>query len=459
MGFRAPCLVVFLSAALALAQNPTVRSTAIEGTVTNSVTGDPIPDARIKLARQQYEPDFDFEPMFGHTDGQGHFRLFGLGPGTYDLSVQRPGFLFAGGFQEVAVPVNVMPSRLATVTTPKPGVKITKTPGSDGIVQTAVEIQLTPAAVIMGKVTDPNGTPVGGAYVRILDATVTPAAKSEPHAVSPVAAQAATDDLGEFRFGRLQPGTYYVVVDRPYFLEESFRSTYFPHSLDAASANPVELAAGQHARADIQMMRLSGVRVAGRIVPAGETPVNGRTRMVLLPRQTPASGSFSTHRADTPVDTFELRDVLPGAYTLFAATFADDSFGGIGKPLLSAIQQVDVAGRDLTVAITMRASSDLTGTVTFEPGCSPSPVQVIANGDYWLGRTYADAVTASDGKFTLSGMIPGRYTLRIMPTGAMASMSARMGGRDVSKESFEYPPSEPAPLEIVLGCGSSRRAQ
>src|SRR5208337_2404869 len=188
--------------------------------------------------------------------------------------------------------------------------------------------------------------------------------------------------------------------------------------LDLASAKPLELAAGEQARANIQIARQSGIHIAGRLVkPAGGEYPSGPllyTNIVLVPEQnylTNANGPFTTGR-----DDYEFRDVLPGKYTLMALTrdASSNPFGGNQKPLFGLTHPFEAGDRDMSgVDLVLQPLRDLAGAVSFPGGCAPFPVRINANSFSALAAGQVETVSGADGKFVLHGLVPGKYTVRV----------------------------------------------
>jgi hypothetical protein len=276
-----------------------------------------------------------------------------------------------------------------------------------------------------------------------------------------------TDDLGEFRAARLAPGSYYVAVSRGGGLGawlSTYRSTYFPHALNAASAKPLELAAGQEARADIQIAGQSGVRVAGRIVglapPESTSGMQPYTNVWLTPQQNQtlsASGPFTTSTADQ----FEITEVLPGKYTLTAAAYAPSRvpFGGDQKPALGYTGQLDVGERGLDgLTVELQPLAEIAGTVVYEEGCKPAPVRITSQS---TGRQ-VEVTAGPDGKFVVSGLSPGRVWLNVYTQFANAAgwpASVKLGDREVMNTYFDYPLAAAETLRVTMQCGQNRRPQ
>jgi hypothetical protein len=328
---------------------------------------------------------------------------------------------------------------------------LTKSIGSDGVLHATVTIPLTPYAVIAGKITEPSGVERSGTGVSILS--------KQGDAFTTVATVQA-DDRGDYRAARLAPGTYYVVANKlgPWMtIPANLRTTYYPRVLDAASATPLTLTAGQQLRADIQMRcECGGAAVSGKIAPADDDTT--LTRVLLY--QPEIEGRPNDSLAFVKNGEFAMWHVMPGRYTLLALKRARD--GGpkkSGTPLAAALQQVEVGDQDMAgLQVDLQPLRDLAGTVTFAQGCPAVPVRVRVQGRNALGGSGLTTSPRPDGSFTLSGLVPARHTVTVTaPSGYSAT--ATMGSRDVLKDGLYYPAAEGETLNIAVGCTGIGSAQ
>jgi hypothetical protein len=428
----------------------------------------------VKLTRED-------EPTYAKADAQGHFVFRDQPPGRYLLAVESPGFLrprnaavdltaqrpagrgggMGGGVYDYS------PSQA-------PEAKVTKSIDADGTVRASVTFPLMAYAAIGGKVTDPYGIPMAAVQIEILTRTpprpqgmpVTTGRQREYTTIANV----ATNDRGEFRAGRLQPGSYWVAANKGSSAQSawlgSYRATYYPGALDMASAKPLALAAGQEARADIKLLSQSGVRVSGRLIRPPGAPANSGallyTRVVLTP------ANHELLNPDTPFtngqDDFEFRDVLPGKYTLLALTedASSDLTGPNRQRLYGLMRDVvigpqDMAGFDLA----LEPLQDLAGTVEFREGCVAAPVTVRLDGSYPLALGGLTTTTDAAGRFVLREVPPGRFSVVAGVTPNPRSMarvsSMSRGSRDVLQEGLEAPIHGDQILKIALDCGSQGR--
>lgn len=287
-----------------------------------------------------------------------------------------------------------------------------------------------------------------------------------------VSRQKLANDLGEYRIAPLRAGTYFVSVQHslaPQDSDTTERATYYAHSLDLASATPVNLAAGEEAHINIQMIRQSGVRVSGRTIkPAGHEigpALYVYTQVVLWSQYGDSGDSGNNYAMVNNEDRFELKDVLPGKYVLEAVTRAIESENPHAeREVLAARQLTEVGPSDLDgVVIPLQPLREIRGRVRFEENCQPVPMIVRASGSSRAIRSQIDAKQNADGTFILSGLVPGRYNLNVQPerraSSAFVGSSALLGSVDVFKAGFEVSGEIKDSLLITVSCGAANKAR
>jgi hypothetical protein len=472
----------------AFGQDPskTPTSAVLEGTVVNSVTDGPIAAARIRLA-----PCMGADSAYTKTDEQGHFQFASLPVGCYMLAADRPGFtdpaastIGTGSSISMSPAVLDIHNGLAgpRPVSRDPGGRLSErfTESADGTLHATVTIKLVPSAVVTGRITDPGGLPCVACVLEVLaerPAGSTPASPPDrrlPDGANEVvpSRQTQIDDRGEFRI-LLQPGKYYFVANKTGGMvpwDRSYRVTYYPHAVDLASAKPVNLAAGQQMRVDIQIVRQTGFKVAGRLIFPPDPPRSAAkfryTNLVLVTQQNyldNPNGPFTMAQDDR----YEFGQVLPGKYVLTALTrdvVASTNLASDQHPVFGLVRSIEVGDRDLEdVDLELQPLSELTGTVTFATGCTAEPVRIRVSGSNPVSHTHADVVSGTDGSFVLSGLTPGHLTISItpvqnaVPTGF--SSAVRAGTRDLLKDGFDFPLQSNEPLQVTVNCGKTRRPQ
>jgi hypothetical protein len=457
----------------------------VEGDVVNAATNAPIANARVRLTTAQTS-------LYRKVDRQGHFTIGNLSPGFYQLTVDSPGYV-----QSHQTPVDLLAPAPASGTFVKgvissypnsqaPEAKVAKSIDADGNIHGVVTVPLLAYGVIAGKVTDPYGLPMVNCRIEVLKKIpprpagqpvgplVRPGANSE---YQPVFNNVETDDRGEYRT-QLEPGTYWVAANKGGSTwqnwESAARATYFPAATSMDGAKPLELASGQLVRADIQIVRQAGVRVAGKLIKppgAADSVVNipgAGPRSFLYTNITLVPAGSALLNSNGPYtngqDDFAFQDVMPGKYTLMALTrdMASDRSGMNQKSVFGLIREIVVGERDMEgVDLALEPLHDLPGEVTFGEGCKPAPLDIRTNG-FQLSGGQVTAVSGTDGKFVLP-VTTGRLSLNVswqMSPGQMVTVSSiRLGERDVQKNGLDVPYQGNETLRITIDCTNVGRRQ
>jgi hypothetical protein len=167
-------LLVALAGALALgllqAPQETPSGVAAQGVVVDAASRQPVPGAAVLLMR----PESLIGAQVVSTDIRGRFAFARVAPGGYRLRGERDGYLRS----------DLTP--LLNLGGQAPPAEVTLT--------------LTPTAVISGRVTDQFGEPISRVAVRAW--------------TTRMAAEAQTNDLGEYRLYGLAPGVYTISAAR-----------------------------------------------------------------------------------------------------------------------------------------------------------------------------------------------------------------------------------------------------
>ncbi len=299
----------FLTLAL-LVQIPTqqVPPAAIRGTILQAGSGNPLSNALVELKHTDGTSSRLYS-VVSATDGS--FLLNGIRPGEYRLSAAHEGYL---------------PSEYGSRRLGSSGVPFNIAPGQN---MGDIQIQLSPAASISGRITDRDGDPLGLATVQILTASY----KGGKRVLRAVQAT-STNDLGEYRLFGLIPGSYYVTVTPPvensqvnnsalstisavndlqllsrlFNFARSLNSAafYYPGTLDSRAASVIDLMAGSN---------IDGVNIV--IAPATDAP---------RARHDPRWGSPSVADVDGPPSSsmmFLKRRNLSQVHLISAGFFPD----------------------------------------------------------------------------------------------------------------------------------------
>lgn len=408
---------------------------AIEGQVFSLATGAPVPKAEVILRGTQRAPNSGGMPQSYATvsDAGGNFTLKDLEPGKYRLSVQRTGFVnFNYGSHGT--------SGGGTLLSLDPGHRMED-----------VTAKLTPHAVITGRVVDDNNEPVVLAQVEAMHYTYQSGKKQLITSGS-----GSTNDLGEYRIYGLAPGRYYLLarpggdsyqnsVDRSATARaEDDVPTYYPGTIDAAAAAPLEVGPGVQLRGvNVALAKARTFRVRGRVEGHAGASV------LFAPRgEAPWSFPYAQHMTG-PKGTFEIDQVLPGTYTLTATAWT-------GKEVYAALQDVDVGESNIDgLVLILAPGSEIGGHLEVEGTAPPNMdgVQVYLRPREQTGMIFSSSASAlsHDGIFTISNVGVQPYSLQVMglPDGYWVR-SIRMGDQEVKYTGIDLGHSTAAPITITL---------
>ena len=169
------------------------------------------------------------------TGEDGRFRFDGLVAGKYHLTAESP----SGGTQSFGMRSRSSAFGTAVATGPEFH--------SDNLV-----FQLIPAGAIGGRVLDADGEPAEGVLMQLFAVRMLRGKRKVLYW-----GWRRTDDRGEYRFGGIADGTYYVAAaGKPWYVDRlrgttgslgqmGYAATFYPNAREARSARPLRLKPGQ----------------------------------------------------------------------------------------------------------------------------------------------------------------------------------------------------------------------
>lgn len=343
------------------------------------------------------------------TDDRGHFRIWGLLPGTYVVEATGGSGTLSGAeyLTDDGAAVRTVTRALVYA----PGVSraldatpITLAPGEE---RAGVDIvnPLAPSSKLTLIVSSDAGEPLQNVFIGIAS-LATRRVSFSPGSVRP-------DAEGRFTLPGLSPGRYLFYG----------RST--PKSPDEPALwlrTEVEVGTAD-AEAALTLKR--GQKVSGKLTADGAPPEWAAANLLLSPlADISGTGINMTPTHPAADGSFDIEHVAPGRYMLTAALGGDWKLSSAmldGKDTLDYAIEVS-EGRN-TSGIAARVSKDLTsisGLVTDALG-RPSPEfsVVVFAADAELRRTSPRRTSglvkiASDGRFKVEGLPPGDYLLAVI---------------------------------------------
>lgn len=353
----------------------------IRGRVIDAATGSPVARARVRVLGQQSQPVL--------TGLDGRFVFTGVSQGALTLAVEKATYTPAQ-----------YPQGGRTLRTMRRPLHVT-----DGAVVDNVTIPLYRVNAIAGRVLDVHGDPVDYAHVRVVRVD----GPRGPQVVS----GASTNELGEFRAGRIEPGTYVLQAvphDRGWELPGDAQPipTFHPAALSIDQAQRFAIHRGQSI-ADLDVVLLEGTPnvVTGTVVDSLGQPV--KTGHVNARSVGEGLGGWSTGGAGIKPDgTFQLK-LAAGEYMLEAqgVRSSPPESSRPDEDAHSGSARASVTGGPLDVVIRVGPPSAISGSIVFDgTGTLPDPkqVQLHANGGESGNCRSGRMEVKADWTFTINGV-------------------------------------------------------
>jgi protocatechuate 3,4-dioxygenase beta subunit len=409
------------------AQDPSAKSGSVDGTVTNSVTGEPVKKAAIILDQARAGMNATVGvPRTAISDARGRFHFDGVEPGSYRISAQHDAFIPKRGWWQPSPPLTV---------------------AEEQHVQD-VTIQLVPMGVVSGHVLDEDGDPIVGARVTILQYSYGPRRKRLG-----AVGQVESNDLGEFEALDLAPGRYYfqVAVPQPRNIprhtrwahaEEAYPATFYPNAREIGQATATDVAPGAHLNnIDFRLRKMPAYHIRGTVVGIVSGP--GAPGLVVV-ESPEVKFQTNTGQATPQRDgSFDVQGVVSGSYEVSYRSLAPGSYSS---------RSVGVADADVNAVVLAReAEVSVSGTVTVE---DPQPKALkmrinLSPIDAFGGQT---CEVGPDGRFRSADVQPQIWELDIqnVPAGKYVK-SIRFGDREIRNGEIDLSGGASASLNIVLG--------
>lgn len=430
--------VLLASSSIALAQQSPLSAQgnySIRGVVVSAATGKPLDQAVVTISTV----GDNLKIADTTTSDDGSFDFEHLRPENYALRASRRGYNAAMYEEHEGFYTGVVTG--------------------SGLDTSHLRLQLLPAAVISGTVTDDAGEPVRNAQVVLYR-------KSFYDGLGRImqSAMQQTDDIGAFEFARLGPGDYFVSVSaNPWYatrpqpkldaqgnplpdlqpvsssLDVAYPLTFYPGTVDSDDATPIPLRAGDHVQLSFSLRAVPAVHLHLKLPGS-----RGQNQGITWPQVTQSVfgqqlqlSSFSP--SFTP-DSAELSGIPPGRYE-------------VRFPGQNGEQDLDLAADATVVSPPADPVVDIHGKVTMMGGENPPPPSSFAV----LLRSSTDnsnraAAMAKDGAFTVQNVPAGTYDVEVAGSYSIVRMAA--DGASIEGHQLKLGPN-PANLAIVLAADSA----
>jgi hypothetical protein len=373
------------------------EAAGIEGTAIDAITRQPMPGVHITLRSAA-------DAAYGAISGQnGHFSITNMPPAIYFLTAQHNGYVDAPA--EAAV-------------TLKPGEPPTE-----------FTVEMTPRALIAGRVVDEFGDPVQHIDVQAVSAV-------SSSRMGSIAMTGRTDERGQFRMTGA-PGKFYVkanvfeqrMINIPEITPDGlgppvYGTTYYPGSESKDRASAVEVAAGHDLNGiDIHLARKRSLTIGGTV-----TGIEDRSTTPTTPTPPAAVLLFSRgeggelHVVREFVVNAEGKFTIPGlpsgSYRLLA------TYESASTVLNSRCVDVQLDGAgESSVSLALLRGEALSGTLEIEgddprkSGLAEKPtVRLVTSSRTdvcYPGEPKGEV--DKDGAFRMEQVFPGRFRVRVLP--------------------------------------------
>lgn len=321
---------------------PQADTAAIKGQVVDGVTAKPLARARVKL----HGPGGLQQTAL--TDESGSFAFSGLPAGLYSVNAEKSSYL---------------PGRLP---------ESKNTLRSDGNLFFPVRdrqtvdgrMSLFRGGVIAGRVVDSYGEPVERATVQVMRVSRTGGRLT-------VRGGGVTNDAGEFRVSRLEPGNYLLLVQpRPDEDGPPTQSlpTLYPGVFTRDQAVPIAVDRGGSVTGlEVPLVDGTISRVTGRLIEStpGRSTTGGFVHVRAVVSGVPDQFETATASAK-PDGTFELK-LAPGEYLVEGRAVRTGTAGPIQKEdeQIGMSRLTVTAGADSDVAVVLGRGATVTGRIVF----------------------------------------------------------------------------------------------
>jgi len=372
---------------------PRADSAAIKGRVVDGLTANPLARARVKLNG----PGGLQQTVL--SDGSGTFAFTALPTGLYSLIAEKSTYLPA----RYPDSGQTLRSNAKLFFPLRDGQTLNRT------------MSLFRGGVISGRVVDSYGEPVELANVQVIRVQ---RAGGSPRAIR---SGGVTNDVGEFRIPRLEPGNYLLLVQPRRDVQQDGPSTqslptFYPGVLTREQATLITIERSASVTGvDLALVDGKMSRVTGTLIDStsGRPPFGGFVHVRALVAGLP--DGFDTASAPVmPDGTFELR-LAPGEYQIEGRATSPGTVG----PLQAGDEQIGldritVTGEaDSNVTIVLGRGATVTGRIVFD-GPTPMPPMPSNPGQFRVSFRSPDGGTGcrmgrsdlgANWTFTVDGLL------------------------------------------------------
>jgi hypothetical protein len=411
------------------------QQASLEGTVTDKLTHEPLGGVHITLITGVMG---GITSAYGAvSDRTGHFSMVSVRPGAYILLCERSGYLH----------VQLKNTGIPNITL-KPGQQLRD-----------YNIDLTPRAILSGRVLDENGDPIQGATIESV--ALPPESSSLFQMINE--RFSGTDDRGEFRL-TIPPGKYYLkatVYDTPERRNDGstpppYSPTYYPSTAAKSRATVVEAVGGHDTSSiEIRMTRQQGLSITGIVtgIPEGNARPNVQLKQV---REGPNRFPNMRDRNIGADGKFSFTGLESATYHVWATL-------GNGKgALFSKTVEVKLdVSEPPPLTLMLQPGAEVAGTLVIEgdpPDTAAEKRTVRLDGADDMSHAGAEGETDRQNNFQISGVGGGKYRAHVTPMPENAYVkSIEMDGKPGAANLFEIADgSRAARIKVIVSRGGAQ---
>jgi uncharacterized protein (DUF2141 family) len=447
------CLVMATPAIAQVRDRPATPATG-SASISGTVMTDTEPSRPVRRAAVTANTTDRTVARTAITDDAGRFTFTDLPAGRYAIDATKRGWLTAS----VGARAIGRPGRATTV--------------SDGE-RATVRLRMTRGGVITGTILDQNGQPPTGVVVRAMKYGYT--FNTGERRLQPVNSTGwGPDDRGIYRIWGLAPGEYYVSISvvgllrqgRDLYItsdldvQEAMRATqspgtpiadpprrtvgfapvFYPGTAAVAQASPVVVRPGEERTGiDFSIQYVPTAHVEGTVSSSnGPLPAGTQVNLIANDPSAPTIGLEGLRMATIgPDGHFDFAEITPGAYVL-AARASVRAAADAPQQVLSSIMDVEVQGEDVRgLQLSLQEGLTVSGVVRVDGASTPPAFSSMRATLTPVGSAISISsggmTLTEDGRFSITGITPGRYRLQATAPGTPPRWTVRssvVGGQD-----------------------------
>ena len=404
----------------------------VTGRVVNALTGEALHNASVQLVPTTERA----QPLRSEMNANGSFEFHGLAPGKYSLIAQARNFPQQSFEQHENFNTGIVV-------------------GPDKI-STGIIFRLLPEGLIAGRILDEHNEPVRDAQVLLFQRSTDTGKRLVERR-----SQAQSDEQGEYRFGHLRPGMYYIaIVAQPWYrrylqpvlmrnresaapaadidpaLDAAYPITYYPGTTDADNAGALILHAGDRLSADFDLTPVPSLHV---------TILNTRNEMGrpiqpnLRARLFGESWVFVQPTIGWRQNAMEMSGIAPGDYSLNLVQHD-------GTENRTSGQDISLRGDSELDANSVSALEQIHGRIKYN-GTNTPPNAFLQLRDV-NARGGMGARPDEHGEFKLQPPRAGKYVIALANAPGFAIHSISATGARVTGRTIEITGTEPVELTV-----------